>query len=226
LSWGEDIALTVLDRARFVKSGGDQVLGGERQTISSLRLGLTRGPILSGATLRTMRRRLGPCVVLLALALAGCAKASEESEAKQWPKPEPPPQRGVTIPAELSISVTVDGEPRDPITTAGLQKARPDFSDADRKAWRIATLIEEAIPAGTVEAASPTGFSVKFQHPTPDGFEPVLFLTRRGEVIVAAVNPKDPFPRYHGQGGRLARAGDPMPHVAPVAKLEITRSRP
>jgi hypothetical protein len=50
----------------------------------------------------------------------------------------------------------------------------------------------------------------------------VLFLTRRGEVMVAAVDPKDPFPRYHGQGGRLRRGGDPMPRVAPVARLAVT----
>ena len=42
------------------------------------------------------------------------------------------------------------------------------------------------------------------------------------EVIVSAIDPKDPFPRYHGQGGRLHRAGDSMPRVVPVAKLAIT----
>jgi hypothetical protein len=45
-------------------------------------------------------------------------------------------------------------------------------------------------------------------------------------VIVAALDPKDPFPRWHGEGGRLHRAGDSLPRVAPVAKLDIRRSTP
>jgi len=54
----------------------------------------------------------------------------------------------------------------------------------------------------------------------------VLFLTRRGEVIVSMIDPKDPFPRYHGQGGRLQRAGDSWPRVVRVQRLEITRPTP
>jgi hypothetical protein len=54
----------------------------------------------------------------------------------------------------------------------------------------------------------------------------VIYLTRRGDVIVAALDPKDPFPRWHGEGGRLRRAGDPTPRLGPVAKLDITRSTP
>ena len=80
---------------------------------------------------------------------------------------------------------------------------------------------------GTGEyAEGPTGVTVKFADPTPDGLEPVLFLTRRGDVVVAAVDPKDPFPKYHGQGGRLHRAGDTMPRISPVAKLAITHASP
>ena len=159
---------------------------------------------------------------IFALAVA-CGKPSEEGEAKQWPKEQPPAD--VAIPADLSIVVVVDDQPRAPITADVLRRTKPDFVDAERKAWRITTLVG-ALPTGTVEAASPNGISVKFQHPTPEGLEPVLFLTRRGEVIVSALDPKDPFPRFHGQGGRLARKGDPLPHVSSVAKLEIKRSTP
>ena len=53
----------------------------------------------------------------------------------------------------------------------------------------------------------------------------MLFLTRRGEVIVSTIDPKDPFPRFHGQGGRLHRAGDSYPQVRPVARLEITTAK-
>ena len=160
--------------------------------------------------------------VVAVFALVACGKPSEEGEAKQWPKEQPPAD--VAIP-DLSISVTIDDQPREPITAELLRKTKPDFADSERKAWRIATLVGPLQP-GTIEAASAKGISVKFQHPTPEGFEPVLFLTRRGEVIVSALDPKDPFPRFHGQGGRLARKGDPLPHVSSVAKLEIKRSTP
>jgi hypothetical protein len=154
----------------------------------------------------------------------GCSKASTESEAKQWPKTEP--AKDVPIPPNLTIAVTVDGAAKGPITAETLRGAKPDFIDEERKAWRISTLVADAGPAGFVEASSPAGVTVKFPHPTPEGLEPVLYLTRRGEVIVAALDPKDPFPRWHGEGGRLHRAGDSLPRVAPVAKLEIRRSTP
>jgi hypothetical protein len=162
--------------------------------------------------------------IAIAVVAIACSKPSKEAEVKQWP--EPPPGKDVPIPAKLEIQVVVDGAARPSITADTLRAAKPDFSDEERKAWRMPTLVAEAAPPGTVEASSPAGVSVKFAHPTPDGLEPVLFLTRRGEVIVAAVDPKDPFPRYHGEGGRLHRPGDQMPRVGPVSKLEITRSRP
>jgi hypothetical protein len=159
-----------------------------------------------------------------ALLACACSKASEEAQTKQWP--EPPPGKEVPIPARLEIAVTVDGEQKPAITASTLRGARPDFADDERKAWKIPTLVGEAAPPGVVEATSPAGVSVKFAHPTPEGLEPVLFLTRLGEVIVAALDPKDPFPRYHGQGGRLHRSGDQLPRVGPVSKLEITRTKP
>jgi hypothetical protein len=164
--------------------------------------------------------------IWLAIAVGlGCSRASSEGEAKQWATP--PPAKDIAIPAALHIAVTVDGEPRAAITAASLGSAQPDFVDDEHKAWLIRTLVPAAVPAATaIEATSGTGVSVKFAHPTGDGLEPVLFLTRRGDVIVSVLDPKDPFPRYHGQGGRLRRAGDPMPRVSPVARLEITRTTP
>jgi len=166
--------------------------------------------------------RLGVC---LGLGLAGCSRASNESEAKRWATS--PPSKELAIPANLHIAVTVAGSAAPPITSRQLTETRPDFSDDDHKAWLIPSLVTPARPSGTtIEAVSGTGVSVKFTHPTADGLVPVVFLTRRGEVIVSALDPKDPFPRYHGQGGRLRRAGDPMPRVSPVARLEITPASP
>ncbi|HEU4730752.1 MAG TPA: hypothetical protein VFT22_22810, partial [Kofleriaceae bacterium] len=157
--------------------------------------------------------------------VVACSRASQEGEAKQWATP--PPSKDIAIPASLHIAVVIDGAPASEITSQRLQLARPDFADDDHKAWLIPTLVPEAAAQGSsIEAVSGTGVSVKFVHPTAEGLEPVLFLTRRGDLIVSALDPKDPFPRYHGQGGRLRRAGDPMPRVSQVARLEITRTRP
>ena len=161
---------------------------------------------------------------VLLLLLAACSKPGNESEAKQWA--DHPPAKDVPIPDKLEIAVTVDGAKQPAITAVGLRAAKPDFADEERKAWRIPTLVPAAAAPGVVEAFTPTGISVSFPHPTPDGLEPVLFLTRRGEVIVAALNPKDPFPGHHGQGGRLHRPGDSSPRVAPVAHMAITRAKP
>ena len=166
-----------------------------------------------------------PFVAFVALAAAACSRASTEGEKKQWQ--ESPPPKGVAVPAGLSITVDVDGAALDPITSAVLENTKPDFVDSEHRAWRIPTLVAAAAPTGTiVEASSPSGVAVKFAHPTAEGLEPVLFLTRRGDVIVAALDPKDPFPRYHGQGSRLRRPGDSMPRVAPVTRLSIKRPTP
>jgi len=171
-----------------------------------------------------MSRWLAMACMLLG-PLAGCSRAGSEGEAKQWATS--PPAKDIPIPASLSITITVDGGAKPAITGASLGGTHPDFADDDHKAWLIPTLIPEAAPAGSaVEAMSGTGVSVKFARPTAEGLEPVLFLTRRGDVIVSALDPKDPFPRYHGQGGRLRRAGDPMPRVSAVARIEVTHTRP
>ena len=158
-------------------------------------------------------------IAVALVALSACSRASQEGEAKRWQ--EAPPPREITIPAGLAIALQVDGADRPPITTGVLTGTKPDFTDDDHRAWRVATLVPEATPGTVVEAAAKPGVAVRFDHPTPDGLEPVLFLTRRGEVIVAALDPKDPFPKFHGQGSRLKRPGDTTPRVWPVTRLAV-----
>ena len=166
-----------------------------------------------------MARRFA-IALALAASLGACSRASNEGEAKQGQ--ESPPPKDVMVPSGLSIGVTIDGAEAPAITTASLGAIKPDYVDPEHRAWRIGTLVPAAAAGSTVEASAPNGVAVKFVTPTPEGLEPVLFLTRRGEVILAALDPKDPFPRYHGQGSRLKRPGDSMPRVAPVTKLAIT----
>lgn len=157
-----------------------------------------------------------------AISAGGCSRASDESQTKQWA--DNPPPKDMPPPADLDIRVKVNGADKGDITAKTLTATKPDFADAERSAWLIATLVPDAGGTATVEAVSPAGVSLKLERPSPAGLEPVLYLTRRGEVIVSVVDPKDPFPRYHGQGGRLHRAGDSQPRVGPVARLEITRT--
>jgi len=166
-------------------------------------------------------------LLLVALAVVGCSsacsKATDEAPAKKWQAQ--PPFKEMAPPSDLAIAVAVDGAARPAITASTLDQ-KPDFEDTERKAWLISHLVPEAAPPGTtIEASSPSGVSLKLAHPTPDGLEPVLFLTRRGEIVVSTVDPKEPFPAYHGKGGRLHRAGDSMPRLSPVAKLDITHAR-
>jgi hypothetical protein len=157
----------------------------------------------------------------LVLVIAACSRASDDRDKLQ----DEPPPRKVEVPAGLSIAVDVDGAARPPITSEQLRATKPDFADADHRAWLVATLVADArAPGATVEASAPTGVTVRFARPAADGHEPVLFLDRRSELVVEAVDPKDPFPRFHGQGSRLHR---PPEHAAPrvqaVTKLAITR---
>jgi hypothetical protein len=166
-------------------------------------------------------RWLVAVVAFATLGLAGCAKASEEQKGKRTPLTPPPAQ--VEIPAALSIDVTVDGAPAPPLTGDKLRATKPDFADPERQAWKLTTLLPELDrPGAAVEATGPTGVVVRLERPaTPTAMDPVLFLTRRGDVVVALVDPANPFPDYHGQGGRLRRPGDPLTRLSPVSRLAV-----
>jgi hypothetical protein len=161
-------------------------------------------------------------LLLLLLAVAACSRASDESEAKRAPK-APPPAR-VDVPAGLSIAVTIDGVAAAPLTAARLTSVPPDFQDEERRAWKVARLIPEADRVGaTIEARGAGGVAIKVPRPSTDAEpQPVLMLTRRGDVIVSLVDPANPFPPYHGQGGQLRRPGDTQPRLSAVTTISIT----
>jgi hypothetical protein len=160
-------------------------------------------------------------IVLVAAAGAACSRASEESEAKRSPVPPPPPE--VEIPRDLEIDVTLDGTAAEPITRARLEAIEPDFADEERRAWRLTTVLPALdTPGAVIEARGPTGVSVRIERPADAAMPaPVLFFTRRGDVVVSVVDPANPFPGYHGQGGQLKRQGDPLPRLSPVTALAI-----
>jgi len=162
--------------------------------------------------------------LLIVLLVAACSRSSDEAGAKKFQEQAPP--SGFAVPSSISIAVDVDGTAGNAITADTLTQTKPDFADNEHHAWLVATLVPAASAAGSViEATSPAGVSLKLAHPTAEGYEPVIFLTRRGELTARAIDPKNPFPKWEGQGGRMHRPGDTMPHV-PVTKLAITRPKP
>ena len=170
------------------------------------------------------RRSLASVAVLGVLALASaCSKASETTEAKRSPKPPPPAAISDAIPA-VHLDVEIDGAPAAAIDAARLAASKPDFVDEDHRAWRIVTLVGPSAsrPGAVVAAVGDKGLSLDM--PAPNGPKdpvPALALNRRGEVVVGLLAPDDPFPDYHGKGGRLSRPGDPLPHLPAPTKLRV-----
>jgi hypothetical protein len=156
----------------------------------------------------------------LVAGLLACSRAGEEETGKRAPIPPPPPV--IELPENLNIPVEVDGVPAEPITRQRLAALKPDFADEERRAWRLSRILPEHGEDAVVEAVGREGVSITMPRPpTADDPQPVLFFTRRGDVVATLVRPEDPFPRFHGQGGRLRRPGDLTPRVTPVVKLKV-----
>jgi hypothetical protein len=148
--------------------------------------------------------------------LFACSKASDSS--KQMPKLPPPP----SVQPSVRITVELDGSPGPTIDGARLHALKPDFEDAEHRAWRMTTLLGPLDATKTVAVTGENDVTVQF-HRTSDTRDPqpALMLTRRGDVVALLVDPADPFPSYHGQGRRLGRPGDPMPRIAGVKKIRV-----
>lgn len=169
-----------------------------------------------------------PLLAAAPLATGGCSKASEEADSKRAPEPPPPPGPP-RLPADWRLEVMLDGEVVEPLTAAQVNAVKPDFADSERRGWRLETLVPRAANATRVIADSSTGVSVMYEMGEAAGSAgsatspalPALFLTRRGELIVASLDPENPFPRYHGKGGQLRRLGDSQPRLLSVTRLRI-----
>ncbi len=162
-----------------------------------------------------------PPVLALLLVLA-CSKAGEEQQGTKRAPIPPPPQQLIEVPASLSIPVEVDGAESEPVTQATLTRQAPDFADDERRAWRLSRILPAYVAGASVEAVGRDGVSMSMPRPaTLEEPQPVLFVTRRGDVVATLLNPDDPFPDFHGQGGRLRRPGDLTTRVTPIVKLRV-----
>lgn len=167
-----------------------------------------------------MRRLL---LSIALLSIAACKTQSDQNESKRMPKPPPP--ASAEAPAQLAIPVDVDGKPAAPIDAAKLAATKPDFAEGEHRAWRIESLVGAAASRDGASIAVTGEKDVTITlHPPKTDKDPiaVLVVTRRGEVIAAMVERDDPFPAYHGHGGRLGRRGDPLPRVTGVTKIAVS----
>ena len=162
-------------------------------------------------------------VLVVAMLLVACSRASEEEQGKR--APIPPPPIAVHVPSDLRIPVQIDGADAPAITAASLAAIAPDFADQDHHAWKLVALVPAfgTHEGAVLEAKGQGGVALKLDRPpSASAPQPVLFLTRRGDVAITEIDPAHPFPEFHGQGGRLKRQGDPMPRIQPVMSVSVT----
>jgi hypothetical protein len=161
--------------------------------------------------------------VLLLLALAGCQGVGEDARAKRMPRPPPLPE--IRVPDGLNIAVTIGSTAAPSIDAARLRSTPSDFSDAERRAWKLPTLLgRETSAPGTQFAVTgaPTAALLLTEPATATEPQPGLMLNRRGDLVATMIAPNAPFPSFHGEGGRLGRPGDTTPHVPGVVRIVVT----
>jgi len=162
-------------------------------------------------------------LVLAAVASLACTKASESTDGKRMPKP-PPPQATAVPAAGSTVNVEIDGAPAATIDAAKLASVPPDFKDEEHRAWKMTTLLGAAAARDGAVVAATGDKDVTILLRKPVGAKdpvPALIVNRRGELFASVLLPDEPFPAYHGQGGRLARPGDPLPRVGGVTKIRV-----
>jgi hypothetical protein len=162
---------------------------------------------------------------LLLLCLMACGK-SEPNEERRMPKLAPPPQ--AKIAPDFRIPVEIDGAESQAIDGARLEATPPSYEDKGKRAWRLDALLgpaaarEKAVIAVTGEK----DMTIVMRPPHGgEGEVPVLMANLRGDVVAAMVEPSDPFPAYHGQGGRLQRKGDPLPRIGGVTRIKVYQEK-
>ena len=175
--------------------------------------------------MRTLRIAL--IGLAIAVAGAGCQKASDATQAKRMPQPPPAPAHELSVPDGLRIELVVGGKPAPPIDAARLRATAPDFADSERRAWKLATLLGAAVVTpGTelVVSGAPNASLVLTQPASATEPQPALMLNRRGDVVATMLTPNAPFPSFHGAGGRLGRPGDTTPHLPGVVRIVVAHA--
>ena len=164
-----------------------------------------------------------PLVFLLvssSLAWSGCDRDAP-NRGRQMPRLAPAP--ATRVPESLHIEVRRSGKRRALIDAAALRGKKADFVADDRHAWRLRSLLGfDDTEALRFAITNRQGVSVSLHDPGKGG-KPVavMMLTRRSEVVMTMVDPQEPFPPYHGWGGRLGRSNTPYPRITEVQRIEV-----
>ncbi|MBE7453818.1 MAG: hypothetical protein HS111_34610 [Kofleriaceae bacterium] len=146
------------------------------------------------------------------VALAAACRGETPNEERKLPQLQPGPFH---VPERLALPLVIDGQAAGAIDAARLRARPADFRDAERHAWRLDTLLAPELGgrAARISGKQPAGASLVVEVPGKE-LVPVLLVNRRGQALLTLVDPADPFPRFHGQGGRMARPGQRHPQVA------------
>jgi hypothetical protein len=144
-------------------------------------------------------------VALLIVPLAACRSCACQGE----------PAGATRLANEMRIPVEIDGTPALVIDRELLDRVTPDFVEADRKAWRLQTLLgpKRLGPQATIEVDDSQGARVVLARPEDlsAGREPLLTVNREGDLRMALgrTDDEEVFAAFHGRGGNRARGGEP-----------------
>jgi hypothetical protein len=163
--------------------------------------------------------------VVAALALASCGKCGGANDEQLLPKL--PPGDASAVGATISVAVTISGKPATALTAERLEATPPDFHDAERRGWRLDRLFGDAGANATYTVTGAKGVGIVLHRSAdPAAAVPVLILNRRGELLATLVDPQDPFPAFHGQGGRRERPGETLPRLQGVTAIAVDAPPP
>jgi hypothetical protein len=142
-------------------------------------------------------------IILVAFCVAGCDGCGRKADSQGTPLAD-----GMRIPIERDDKTLVV------VDRVLLDRTPADFSDDERKAWRLSTLIApRAIDARTtIEVEDAKGARIVVVQPsdTLEGRQAILTVNRQGELRMAVTRPdEDVFASFHGRGGNRGRGGDP-----------------
>ncbi len=169
------------------------------------------------------RRSLFPLALLLTvtalLALPACRGCNADTKAHS--------DAGVSV--AQGIPVNIDGKEIAPIDLAQLARVTPDFTEGERRAWKLRSLLGEPAdrPGTIIEIEDGEGVKTVLSRvgEAKDGREVVFAVNRLGEARVAIILPAEPFPSFHGRGGNRGRGGDPT-RIREVRKIWLRHGDP
>ncbi|MCW5829497.1 MAG: hypothetical protein KIT79_09305 [Deltaproteobacteria bacterium] len=163
--------------------------------------------------------------VLLVLASLSACNTGPQNEGKMMPRlPVPSEARPITT---QPVEIFSGDEKRQSLTGEKLASTPPDYSDDQRRAWRLETLTGADPATATYEITGRHGIVVTLKAGKDTGaLIPALLLNQRGEALVVMLDPANPFPEYHGQGGRIERTNDPFIRIPAVTRIRVMTAEP